>query len=195
MQILAPIMEENNYRIRWISHILNGCSRRKRKPRQLWQRTGRTSAWWNNFQQDTVVLEEWRENFRMSKESFNELYSLLWPFIEKKVTKMRVPISVETQVAVTLSYLSDEGRYRKVANAFGISRSAVLIVRKVCIAISVHLSLIYIKLPTTEEEVRYAANTFEEQTGSTVHWSHRWHAYIYMRACSYSMKNNWFWFL
>ena len=78
---------------------------------------------------------------------------------------MRVPVSVETQVAVTLYYLSDEGRYREVANAFGISMSAVsIIVRKVCIAISVHLSLKYIKLPTTEEEVRYAANKFEERT-------------------------------
>ena len=44
MQNLASIMEESNYRIRRISHILNGSSRRKRKPRQFWQRPGRTSV-------------------------------------------------------------------------------------------------------------------------------------------------------
>ena len=31
---------------------------------------------------------------------------------------MRDSVTVETQVAITLYYLSDEGRLRKVANAF-----------------------------------------------------------------------------
>ena len=45
---------------------------------------------------------------------------------------MRSSIDVIKQVAVTLYYLSDEGRIRKTTNAFGISRQAVSkIVRKV----------------------------------------------------------------
>lgn len=53
-------------------------------------------------------------------------------FIEGKDTVMRSSIDVVKQVAVTLYYLSDEGRIRKTANAFGISRQAVSkIVRKV----------------------------------------------------------------
>ena len=68
---------------------------------------------------------------------------------------MRKPISVECQVAVTLYYLSDEGRLRKTANAFGISRSSVsLIVRRVCKAIAIHLGPRYIQLPSTEEQVK-----------------------------------------
>lgn len=54
------------------------------------------------------------------------------PFIEGKDTVMRSSIDVIKQVAVTLYYLSDEGRIRKTANAHGISRQAVSkIVRKV----------------------------------------------------------------
>ena len=34
---------------------------------------------------------------------------------------MRKPVSVEMQVAVTLYYLADEGRFHKVANAFGLA--------------------------------------------------------------------------
>ena len=37
-----------------------------------------------------------------------------------------MPLSVEKRVAVTLHYLADEGRMRKVANAFGIGKSTVL---------------------------------------------------------------------
>ena len=38
---------------------------------------------------------------------------------------MRIAVDVEKQVAVTLYYLSDEGRMRKCANSFGIARSTV----------------------------------------------------------------------
>ena len=79
---------------------------------------------------------------------------------------MRAPISVEKQVAVTLYYLSDEGRYRKVANAFGISRSSVSkVVRNVSFVITKHLGPKYISLPETEEEVKYLAERFEEKRG------------------------------
>ena len=45
---------------------------------------------------------------------------------------MRSPIDVERQIAVTLYYLSDEGRLRKTANAFGLSRASVsIIIRRV----------------------------------------------------------------
>ena len=59
-----------------------------------------------------------------------------------------MPLSVETQVAVTLSYLADEGRMGKVANVFGIGKSTVLkVVRRVTMAISRLLGPQYIKHP------------------------------------------------
>ena len=60
-----------------------------------------------------MLAEEWKENFRMGKD---KLCGELRPFIERKVTNMRLPVSVETQVASTIYYLSDEGRLRKTAN-------------------------------------------------------------------------------
>ena len=53
----------------------------------------------------------------MSKMTFNKLSDELRPFIERQETNMRSPVSVEKQVALTLYYLSDEGRLRKVSNA------------------------------------------------------------------------------
>ena len=64
-----------------------------------------------------MITEEWKENFRMGKDNFYKLCGELRPFIERKVTNMRLPVSVETQLALTLYYLSDEGRHRKTANA------------------------------------------------------------------------------
>ena len=70
-----------------------------------------------------MLEEEWKEHFRMSCVSFFNLAGLLRPYIKRQDTVMRKPITFETQVAVTLYYLSDEGRLRKVANAFGLLSS------------------------------------------------------------------------
>ena len=47
------------------------------------------------------------------------------PFITKNNTTFRKPVSVEKQVAVTLYYLADGGRMRKIANAFGLGKATV----------------------------------------------------------------------
>ena len=70
-------------------------------------------------------------------------------------------MDVERQVASTLYYLSDEGRIRKKANAFRLSRSVISnIIRRVCIAITIHLRSKYIKLPFTEAEVKELVSKF-----------------------------------
>ena len=83
-------------------------------------------------------------------------------FIEKQVTNMREPAKVERQVAATLYYLSDEGRLRKTANAFGLSRSSVsIIIHRVTHAITVHLEPNYITIPLTKDaEKDNATNVF-----------------------------------
>ena len=74
---------------------------------------------------------------------------------------MRKPKSVEKQIAVTLFYFADEGRLRKVANAFGISRSSTsIIVCKVCKVISMYLGPKYVQLPFTEQEIELATSNF-----------------------------------
>ncbi|KAJ8001169.1 hypothetical protein DPEC_G00188490 [Dallia pectoralis] len=89
----------------------------------------------------------------MSKASLVALSEELSPYIEGQTTNMRAPITTLKRVALTLYYLSDEGRLRKTANAFGVSRQAVsVVVRQTCKAIAVHLGPKYIKLPFTESE-------------------------------------------
>ena len=64
----------------------------------------------------------------MGKDNFYKLCGELRPFIQRKVTNIRLPVPVETQLALTLYYLPDEGRLRKTANAFGLSRSCVSVI-------------------------------------------------------------------
>ena len=139
----------------------------------FWIRPGRTNAWWNGLIGEIVVPEEWRENFRMNQVSMKRLAEELRPYSEGKDTIMRSSVDVLKQVAITLYYLSDEGRMRKTANAFGISRQSVSkIVRKFCNAITVHLRPKYITLPINEEAVQekvkknYSAYGFPQCLGA-----------------------------
>ena len=70
---------------------------------------------------ETVPPTEWKDNFRMQCEHFLKLCNELRPFIKRQTTVMLPPVEVERQVALTLYYLSDEGRLRKTVNAFGLS--------------------------------------------------------------------------
>ena len=112
-----------------------------------------------------MLPEEWRDNFRMSRDSFYYLCDLMRPFITKHSEQMLSPIEVEKQVAIMLYYLADEGRYHKVANAFGISRAAVsLVVRRVCSVIANGLGTEVHKISNkTGEEVKLSAANFKEK--------------------------------
>ena len=86
--------------------------------------------------------------------NFLKLCDELRPFIKRQTTVMRAPVEVERQVALTLYYLSDKGRFRKTAKVFRLTRASVLIIiRRVTTAISLHLGPKYIRLPLSEEAV------------------------------------------
>ena len=138
----------------------------KRQKRTCWIKAGQTSAWWKKFQENEVPASEWKDNFRMTKQSFHELCEIVHPHLVKKTTRFRVPVSADTQVAIFLYYISDEGRYRKVANAFGLSRSTVSItIFKVGGVIVAILGPMYMKLPTTEDDVRDLVDNFQSVHG------------------------------
>ncbi|XP_044307839.1 protein ANTAGONIST OF LIKE HETEROCHROMATIN PROTEIN 1-like isoform X1 [Varanus komodoensis] len=103
--------------------------------RAFWVQPGR-SEWW-----EKVVLPHWddplwRENFRMSRQTFMELCDMLRPVLERQTTNMRAPITVEKQLAIAVWKLATPDSYRSVAECFGVGRSTVSrIVIEVCQAL------------------------------------------------------------
>ena len=56
--------------------------------------------------------------FKNGQTPLDELCERLRPYLTGKNTVMRDALTVETKVAATLYYLSDESRYRKVKSNF-----------------------------------------------------------------------------
>ena len=67
-------------------------------------------------------------------------------------------------VCITMYYLSDKGRFKKTANALGITKNTLsMIIQRVTKAILNHLAEKYIKLPRREEEVNQSCSLFFEK--------------------------------
>nr|XP_055026760.1 putative nuclease HARBI1 [Misgurnus anguillicaudatus] len=164
-EIFTTRITDQRRRINYLHQIVDAPIRR-RQIRRLWTRPGRTSKWWDNFVEGVVDDHAWRENFRMSKDCVVALSEELSPYIKGETTNMRTPVGVLKKVACTLYYLSDEGRLRKTANAFGLSRSTVsVIIRQTCKAITVHLGPKYIHLPFTVPEAEELVCGFLQDHG------------------------------
>ena len=89
VQINAAVINLRNQYIRNRQDVLrllsmNSCHHKVKKRanhhrRRFWTRPGRTSALWDNFINGTMIEEEWKENFRMSKTSLLKLAEELRP--------------------------------------------------------------------------------------------------------------------
>ena len=123
---------------------------------KYWVRPGRGCLWWDNVLSGFAVDHELIEHFRMLRKSFEELCQLIGPSIVTQNTRFRNAVPVEKKVACTLYYLLDEGRMRKIANAFSLVKS---IVSKVCKSISINLKCL-IKVPNTINEVNEMVSKF-----------------------------------
>ena len=127
---------------------------------------GSTNGWWLGFHQNRVPPSEWKENFRMSRESFLVLCTELNDHIVKSSTRFRKAVSVEEEVPLTLYCLSDGGRLRKTVTAFGLGKSTVShIIRLVYKAFTVHLTSKHIKMSRTKEAVEESVSNFYSKQG------------------------------
>ena len=135
----------------------SGRVKRKNKlksQRKYCIRPGRSNEWWNGFVKDEILPDKWKDNFRISKESFYILCGKLRPYIVENTTRMRKLVNVEKQVAVVFYHLVDESCMRKTANIFSIVKCTISkTIHRVTKAINTYLGSKFIKLPITEEEV------------------------------------------
>uniref|UniRef100_A0A8D0DQ05 SCAN box domain-containing protein n=1 Tax=Salvator merianae TaxID=96440 RepID=A0A8D0DQ05_SALMN len=113
--------------------------------------------WWENFIVSVWDDDKWLEHFRMSRSTFQEIAEELRPVLQRQVTVMRKPISVEKRLAITLWWLANINCYRSVAKQFGVGRSTVaIVVVEVCLAIEMVLFRRVVRFGDTAQVHRLA---------------------------------------
>ncbi|XDV14258.1 hypothetical protein PO909_002432 [Leuciscus waleckii] len=90
----------------------------------MWMKV-RSKDWWERV----VLLEfsdlEWKQNFRMKRQSFTRLCGLVEEFMSPEDVTIRNPIPLIMRVAIVLYKLGSCAEYRVVANQFGVDKSTV----------------------------------------------------------------------
>lgn len=124
----------------------------------------RSSEWWSEIVQHNFLEEDWLENFRISRPTFEYICERLRKYLAPAETQVREPTSIEKQVAVALYKLASCAEYRVIANQFGISKSAVhKYVYAFCIALNAEFKD-ELAMPS-EQEAKSISRDFETMCG------------------------------
>ncbi len=114
-----------------------------------------------------MVDEEWKINFRMSKQNFFTLVEWIRPYWDERSSKFRNDtIMLEKRLAITLYYLKDQGSMQCTANLFGIGRCTVgQVLYEICVIISTYIAPKLIKFPVEKEDVLTGMAQFSKRFG------------------------------
>ena len=111
-------------------------------------------VWWKNAYQNWED-DQFKERFRINRETFNFILQTIEPYITKTPTNIVPdPIEPEKQLALTIYRLAHGVSFLVIGDLFGISKSlAIKTFNHVVRELVIHLYNDYIKLPTSEEEL------------------------------------------
>ena len=142
-----------------VAIIMSQCS----IERTIWQ-LPRTGACLQHVM-DEFSVQEWHENFRLSRATFQFLVEELKPELKLQDTKMRKAVKVENKVALFLYFIASTASYRTLFNLFGLSRGFVCIcIRKVAAAVLRKLRPKYMLIVKGDELAHVIAN-YKEKWG------------------------------
>ena len=161
---VQAVNECHNSALRFLRHVGRRIIRRRRR---IWHIQGRTEQCCLNLLHEVLPTPEWKKNLRMEKHDFMKLGDELRPYIEPSLRGPRDDvITVEKQLAITLYFLKDQGSLSMTANAFGVAICTVsVVVRKVCHVLTKYLGPKYIKLPSSEQDMRQEIRQMENKYG------------------------------
>ena len=85
-----------------------------------------SSDWHERIVLQTFTDEQWVENFRMTRLTFNKVCRVLEPDLSPMENNVGDAIVVQKQVAVTIYWLATPTEYRTIGNLFGVAKSTAL---------------------------------------------------------------------
>ena len=134
-----------------------------RRPRRAWV-FPRLQNWFQELLNSRALDHWWKENFRMSRATFEYICRLVGPAIAQQNTRMRDAIPVEKRVAVSLWRLATGECYRSCGLMIGLAKPTVVkccheFVEAIC-----RLQDDFIKFPSTRAEISRKIEGFSEKS-------------------------------
>ena len=134
-----------------------------RRARHAWE-WPRNQFWFESLLQGDFVEDWWKENFRISRRTFEYIVRVVGPDLTKRDTRLPQCIHVNKLVAVVLWRLATGDTYRSTRLQFGIGRcTAMVITHDFCEAVAKQATE-FIKFPATEQKVLQSIRLFTNKS-------------------------------
>ena len=138
-----------------------------REPRKIWAYE-REEFWFSRMLNDERFSDFWSQNFRMKKETFDEIVQVVRPALEKRDTQLRRAIPIEKRVGVAIWRLATGDTFRSIAKTFAIGKSTALkITKEFCLEMK-RKAPHYIKFPKTRLETSECIEKFRISTNCKI---------------------------
>lgn len=108
-----------------LSHLYFRRRLAARKKRRAWV-FPRPQNWFQGLLNDRVIDHWWKENFRVSRGTFEFICQLVGPSMEHQKTRMREAIPVDKRVAASLWRLATGECYRSCGLMMGLEKPTVI---------------------------------------------------------------------
>ena len=93
------------------------------EPREFWF----SKLWERRNDEEWIALQrQWKDDFRMSRKTFESIVEIVRPRLQKQYTQLRNAILIEKRVAVAIWRLATGDSYRAVGKTFRIGKSTAV---------------------------------------------------------------------
>ena len=151
--------------------LYNKCHEKaERLRRRIWSYE-RQEFWFTNLIENryNILFEQkWREDFRISRNTFFEIVNLVRPSLEKKETHLRKSISIEKRVAIAIWRLASGTSYKEIGRIFGVAKSTAVSITGEFVREIASLSHRFIRFPRNENDTEEAIRNFREFTNCKI---------------------------
>ena len=135
----------------------------RRRPRTAWV-FPRPQNWFQGLLNNQALEFWWKENFRVSRETFDHICRLVGPNLQRQDTRLREAIPVPKRVAVGIWRLATGECYRSCGMVVGLAKPTAVkccheFVREIC-----RLQDEFIKFPVTAEEISQKIRGFNRKS-------------------------------
>ena len=90
----------------------------------IWEKQ-RSQEWWTDIVKGTFSDDQWMENVRMTKATFEILCDDLFPSFPDQARSVREPLQLDYIVAIAVYWMASSAEYRTIVNLFGVGKTAV----------------------------------------------------------------------
>ena len=113
----------------------------------------------------TFSDDQWMENFRMTKATFEILCDNLRSSFPDLARSVREPIQLDHRVAIAVYWMASSSEYRTIANLFGVGKTTVhKCIHDVCTAMAENILDKYVKFPA-DDDLQHVIDGFDNTWG------------------------------